>query len=159
MTLSTKIHFKYMKSSVKSILYHSLCILDPNLKLKWYIRCSKNLFAKQVIYCSLNRAMVLLIFMSETINMSYFNFISWMHDLQWGKLSRSHGSYRIRQDLSALGSADAASAQVLARKVKYHQTIFPMILFYKLLFAPWKPAIEMIFIWCFPESLRQRDLW
>lgn len=74
-----------------------------------------------MIYCSLNGTVVFLIFLSEAINMPCFNFISRMHDLQWGKLSRPHGSYRIRQDLSALGSSDATSAQIRARKVKCHQ--------------------------------------
>ena len=120
-----------MKSSVGSILCHSLWTLDPNSTLKWYVSCYKNLFAKQVIYCSFNGMVVFLILLSEAINMPYFNFISWMHDLQWGKLSRSHGSYRIRQDLSALGSSDTTPAQILARKVKYHQIVLPMILFTK----------------------------
>lgn len=112
-----------MKSSLRSILCHSLWTLGHNLKLK-YVSFSRNLFVKQMIYCSLNGTVVFLIFLSEAINMPCFNFISRMHDLQWGKLSRSHGSYGIRQDLSALGSSDATSAQIRARKVKYHQPCY-----------------------------------
>lgn len=113
-----------MKSSLRSILCHSLWILGHNLKLKWYVSFSRNLFVKQMIYCSLNGTVVFLIFLSEAINMPCFTFISRMHDLQWGKLSRSHGSYGIRQDLSALGSSDPTSAQIRARKVKYHQPCY-----------------------------------
>lgn len=98
------------------------------------------------------------IFLSEAINMPYFNFISWMHDLQWGKLSRSHGSHRIRQDLSALGSPDTTPAQILARKVKYYQIILPMILFTNWHLLHDELPLEILFISYFLESLEVKGL-
>lgn len=112
-----------MKTSWRSILCHSFWTSGHNLKWK-YVSFSRNLFVQQMIYCSLSGTAVFLIFLSEAINMPCFNFISRMHDLQWGKLSRSYGSYGIRQDLSALGSSEATSAQIRARKVKYHQPCY-----------------------------------
>lgn len=57
-----------MKSSVGSILCHSLWTLDPNSMLKWYVSCYKYYFAQRVIYCSFNGMVVFLILLSEAIN-------------------------------------------------------------------------------------------
>lgn len=101
-------------------------------------------------FAVLNITMVSVL-LPETINIACFNFISRMHDLQWWELPGSHGSHRVRQDLSALGSSDTTPAQILAWKVKSHRISLPWISLYKLLFILQQTTMENLPL-CFPYS-------